>query len=73
MLPEINQVAIFFRASFIYDFVALEKGYRMSYMTTLVIFAFERKYSMKDKTDDKYRHSIYSAYQYICPIPQLIK
>jgi hypothetical protein len=49
ILPEINRVAIFVSVSHINDFVALEKAYRMSYMRTLVIFVFERKYSMKDK------------------------
>jgi hypothetical protein len=49
MSPKIDQVGIFFWTSFIYGFVALEKGYRMSYVRTLVIFAFVIKYSLKDK------------------------
>jgi hypothetical protein len=49
MSLEINEVAMFFRVSHIYGLVALEKGYRMSYMPTLVISAFDTKYSMKDE------------------------
>ena len=49
MYPEINQVAIFFRASFIYDFVVIFKRYGMSYVRTSVTFALLIKYSMKDK------------------------
>ncbi len=51
MLSEINRVAIFFRASHIYGFVALEKGYRMSYMRTLVIFNFRPKYSLESERE----------------------
>jgi hypothetical protein len=49
MSSEINRVAIFFRASHIYGFLALFNGYRMSYVKTLVIFAFGPKYLKKDK------------------------
>jgi hypothetical protein len=49
MSSEINRVAIFFRASHTYGFVALQKGYRMSYVKTLVISTFETQYLKKDK------------------------
>ncbi len=73
MSSEINRVAIFFRASHVYGFVALFKGYRMSYMKTVVIFAFWAKYLKKDKIDDKYKLCSYSRYQCMGPVPHLIK
>ena len=73
MLSETNPVTIFFRVSFIFSFVALEKSYRMTYVKNLVIFSFEIKDSMKINIDEKYGHFPYSAHQYISLIPCVIK